>query len=635
MAKAAVHTSLPSNSFPFERGVSKVQGGIKMKRKRKTPSELRDEQTKRRNYGGTTEEPSASLLSTEKNNGEDLATKKPDTMKTPRYIDTRVNEVYPVKKSSNRLAMQHLKEKAKNTLASKQNGDLNNLSATSVLDPKSQPQLACSGTSVINTSAEADSTRTSSFNGRGIQNTFQKVSEISAANEKSSGSTIAKGITNLEALKTLGTRDPPAGTHFLNNIFGRVGDHSSVHLGNFSTEFQIPGQKIPLDLTLKTSIKLVSSSSVKWCHRLLNNSDFDGMTITSQFGCGTEKSLPLPGNKSTSATIFSKSLHSWTHPQSSLPPSIISALTVSAAQGDMDFLSKRQQVWEDSFRNLYYMLRKNRCNLFYVCTPQFVAMFTGGDGIEGKKQICHAYVSQSTRGLRSLLREQDITFSMPLCPSEAEHISAEDLVELSEIEKGNLGQTRRSSSSSDVADNSPQSLLAFNGNESVHGLYDFLLNYRSFLSSLMAVDVPVLYAPVLFRNASISVPEVKCKEMRRTLLENSESSRDSFGSMCYSIEIKDTFLPPWIVSGICSAMGSENKTFEASFITNPDSIGLNVALDTVSAQPDSEMDSVKNLNEDSQMFGVSEAVVSPFLRAGSLKSLKYLDDSYTVSLLPI
>lgn len=38
-------------------------------------------------------------------------------------------------------------------------------------------------------------------------------------------------------------------------------------------------------------------------------------------------------------------------------------------------------------------------------------------------------------------------------------------------------QTRRRNSLSDV-DNGPQSLLAFSGNKNVHGLYDFLLNYR-------------------------------------------------------------------------------------------------------------------------------------------------------------
>ena len=38
-------------------------------------------------------------------------------------------------------------------------------------------------------------------------------------------------------------------------------------------------------------------------------------------------------------------------------------------------------------------------------------------------------------------------------------------------------QSKRKISVSDV-DNSPESLLAFTGNKNVHGLYDFLLNYR-------------------------------------------------------------------------------------------------------------------------------------------------------------
>lgn len=32
---------------------------------------------------------------------------------------------------------------------------------------------------------------------------------------------------------------------------------------------------------------------------------------------------------------------------------------------ELDFLLKRQLAWEDSFRNLYYMLRKSLCDIFY------------------------------------------------------------------------------------------------------------------------------------------------------------------------------------------------------------------------------------------------------------------------------
>jgi len=90
---------------------------------------------------------------------------------------------------------------------------------------------------------------------------------------------------------------------------------------------------------------------------------------------------------------------------------------------------------------------------------------------------------------------------MPLCSMEVEQATTEYLHELSEFEKINLGQTRVLDSMTDI-DNSCQSLLAFIGNENIHGLYDFLLNHRSFLSPMACVDVPLLYSPMPFQNAS-------------------------------------------------------------------------------------------------------------------------------------
>ncbi|PIA54198.1 hypothetical protein AQUCO_00900626v1 [Aquilegia coerulea] len=628
MAKVAFPGSYSSNSLPYERGASKVQGGATMKRK--TPSELRGEQLKRRTCPAKVDEPSASWLCSEKNNGEMVSSKKPDTPKIPRYIDTRVDDVYPARKPNNRLILLNRKENVKNVPANEQGASLKNSSINSIMDSKSQP-LACSDTiPVLNASDKDGSAETGSIIGKCTQNTIHKVSDVSLGIEKSSGSKITKAMPNVEALKTLGVREPPAVSHPPNESSAKFGDLPSFPPGCLSMEFRIPGHKIPLDFTLKTTMKLISSSSVKWCHRLINSSNFNGMTqSTSPFGCfENQNSMPL-GDNSAAVALFSQSLHSWRYPQSSLPPSIISALTVSSAQGDMDFLLKRQLGWQDSFRNLYYMLRKNMCNIFYG----------------KKKRICNAYVSQSTRGLRSLLREHDISFSMPLCNSEAELASAEDMVELSEIENSSLGQTRRLGSLLDVKDNSPQSLLAFSGNAIVHGLYDFLFNYRSFLSSLVGVDVPTLCAPVLFRNASISVPEVKCKEMKKANYlssvprgphqEDSESTKDSSAGVCYSIEIKDVILPPWVICGICASMGSEGRSFEASFTTEPTSFGLNVALDTVFPKSDTEMDTSEGLQESSLIFGIPEAMTSLSLRSAILRSLKYSNESYTASLMPV
>lgn len=64
-----------------------------------------------------------------------------------------------------------------------------------------------------------------------------------------------------------------------------------------------------------------------------------------------------------------------------------------------------------------------------------------------------------------------------------------------------------------------------------------------------------------------------------------------------------------------------------SFVTEGTSIGLNVALGALHGEADSE-DPKEN------PFGFTEALVSPLLHSGSLKSLKFCDGYYTASVSP-
>ena len=68
--------------------------------------------------------------------------------------------------------------------------------------------------------------------------------------------------------------------------------------------------------------------------------------------------------------------------------------------------------------------------------------------------------------------------------------------------------------------------------------------------------------------------QVRCKEVRRAdqmhlPLKNcnatDESTRDSAAGIHYSVEVKDAYLPPWIISCICNAMGSDGTSFEARY----------------------------------------------------------------------
>uniref|UniRef100_A0A0A9BEF0 Uncharacterized protein n=1 Tax=Arundo donax TaxID=35708 RepID=A0A0A9BEF0_ARUDO len=91
----------------------------------------------------------------------------------------------------------------------------------------------------------------------------------------------------------------------------------------------------------------------------------------------------------------------------------------------------------------------------------------------------------------------------------------------------------------------------------------------------------------------------------------------STGSICYSMEIKDAVLPPWVVSGICAAM-SLDSSFDLTIATEPSSMGLNVALSSMST----------NSQPEAAPPGIPDAVLVPSLHSASVRRLSYTDGEY-------
>ncbi|KAK1288165.1 hypothetical protein QJS10_CPB19g01258 [Acorus calamus] len=115
------------------------------------------------------------------------------------------------------------------------------------------------------------------------QSTFRSVAEISLGGVMPSGPV---GIDMDKALKGLLARDPPVSSVTNIEYSEKVGDLPSISSGKFRSEFHISGNRIPLDLTLKTTMRLVSSSSVKWCHRLSTCGSNNGLGhYASPFDC--------------------------------------------------------------------------------------------------------------------------------------------------------------------------------------------------------------------------------------------------------------------------------------------------------------------------------------------------------------
>ncbi|KAG7017532.1 Protein downstream neighbor of Son [Cucurbita argyrosperma subsp. argyrosperma] len=654
MTQVVAPSSLPSASHDIAGGAPKTGKS----NRRKTPSELRGEQLKRSNNLDPSDESPSTVFAS--NNALVNGFKKPGLLRNPKYIDTRMDEVFPVKKS--RLRILSGKDNAKENNMMEQASSFLNMSMLSNLTTSQ-----CKGNSVGPADVAHDKTDKSSQTiENSSQSIFRSVTQLSSGGDKSTGLTsidMGKALKGLVACETTAISSLPSDSS------KRSGHASSTYSSDLCADSCILGQKAPLDLTLKTSMRVVSPYSLNWIHKTIMFASMPQFSI--QIGSHDQIRNCSGGLPPASQASGSLVLHSWVYPQSTLPSSLVSVLNSSAAV-EAEFLSRRLQAWEDSFQSLYYMLRNNICRVFYVCTSQFVVMFTSGDASGGNKSMCNAYLSQSTRGLRSILSENGVCFSMPLCRSKVEQVDTEDLVELSEIEKFNLGQTRRVRSFSDV-DRSSQSLLFFCENKDVHGLYDILLNYRSVLASLAGMDVPVLLSPVPFQNAALSSPQVhgvnlrsvlsalelifiycelgllwllvlsvfgvvkrcalfckvKFKELRSAngiaAVSKGSTSKDGDSSsvgVSYSLEITDEYIPPWVISSVCAVMGSKGRSFEASFTTDPISIGLNVAL----GEP--------LLQSNNHTFGIPEAIASPSLCAGLLKGLKYSDHSFTASLSP-
>eukprot|EP00246_Nothoceros_aenigmaticus_P007001 TRINITY_DN2053_c0_g1_i3.p1 TRINITY_DN2053_c0_g1~~TRINITY_DN2053_c0_g1_i3.p1 ORF type:complete len:394 (+),score=49.46 TRINITY_DN2053_c0_g1_i3:438-1619(+) len=377
----------------------------------------------------------------------------------------------------------------------------------------------------------------------------------------------------------------------------------------------------PLDLSLKNCARLVSANSLHWCHQISTSSQCQGlesyMELIKESGSRTmrpeyRKLNSVGYDKVSVGSDFWESLHSWVHPQTTLPPRPASA----SSQLEQVFYGQRKQMWEVALQSLYFMFRKRVCSIFYVCCQQFVVMFVGGLVGGRHKEACSAFLTRSTPGLRGLLHAQDLQFTMPL--SEAGNYSrVEERLHLKEFERENLV----------AMDNSVSSILAFDGPKNIHRLYDFILNQRFILSCSSSADVPTLLSPVPFEHGTLTKPQLVCKQMQLPDISGKREAQSTPGvidlEVTYAVDLKGMILPYWVVGRICNVLQSTQPSgFDMSFSTDPLTEGLNVAQKPVSSGLKSRgIECSKTPWSYAQDLGKS-----------SVKHLKYRDQSYLVTL---
>merc|ERR1712110_499042 len=102
-------------------------------------------------------------------------------------------------------------------------------------------------------------------------------------------------------------------------------------------------------------------------------------------------------------------------------------------------------------------------------------------------------------------------------------------------------------------------VVLFEGRNSVHHLYDFLLNTHSRRN-----DVPLLISPSPFLKASFNTPD----------LSIASSAKDiSNDTTIYSIELTGN-IPPFILVRLCHLFNNFQGQFEAKLKTYPETGGV-------------------------------------------------------------
>nr|SVE75244.1 EOG090X09DI [Daphnia dolichocephala] len=249
--------------------------------------------------------------------------------------------------------------------------------------------------------------------------------------------------------------------------------------------------------------------------------------------------------------------------------------------------------WCESFRSVFGLLRARQCPFFYVCTHQFTVLFRAA-GIGGVAEI-HALLTPTTRGLRDILRQEDISYSMPLKKNsqdqpnpamnkdEDDEIKATDKIDdlddddydeddtdwindiglhsnlRSKLEAERLQDGGQGTSQGTYSD----SLLLIEGVET-QGLFNWLLNSKLCLSNTGPLTgiPPTLFSPVAFHQATL-----RPLKARQGFLKQD-------GENLYSVEVQGPILPHSMVSlikllqsndftAVCSVLSS-TKPF-ASF----------------------------------------------------------------------
>lgn len=359
-------------------------------------------------------------------------------------------------------------------------------------------------------------------------------------------SSLVDTVQNLPSAPTTHEDRPHHTSHSALDISER---HIEADLAPSSFSFSnIP--RLPLDLSLKTSIRISSSSSLQWTRFHSQRSEY--LALRNSFS-QNNNILAVQLEKDSIASLqngytqFHSSLVHFRFPSCPLSASLasnwrtlFSAVSNAPVREDPNTKKLRSEAlnrlgtWQSAWRSLYYAFRDGQVSLLYVLLPNSTVIFTRGQDVS-KEPV--ALLSPASPGLRSLLSDYIVPFT--ICLSEAHQ--------------------------------SDKVAVMVEGMYGVHTLYNFIMCAAHKLSG--ANDVPTLICDSPFLWATAVRAEVQFTRQATI----ARSSDNNTGRKKIFVAQISGFLTPHQVNGIVESLVQTQKSqFSAVLNTEARCIGSNI-----------------------------------------------------------
>uniref|UniRef100_UPI00398F0C9F protein downstream neighbor of son homolog n=1 Tax=Pristiophorus japonicus TaxID=55135 RepID=UPI00398F0C9F len=427
-------------------------------------------------------------------------------------------------------------------------------------------------------------------------------------------------------------------------------------------------KEFPADWSVKTWVLFTSPHPFTWTGHLKASEEAKGL---SQHCRSSVVDFPLRIEDPRSCTdlrcAFQQSLVYWLHPSLpwlSLFPRIGAERKMAGKSNPWSQDEELQQVlmseWSLSFSSLYYLLRAKLCPYFYFCTYQFTVLFRAA-GVAGS-DVLTAVISPTTRGFREAMKNEGITFSLPLLEdgrngkkktSETADLGTDTPGDEAQEESSDVHKEQAGSSDDDDGgfswltemgvqdkikkpdsmsiklrkehdvvrmDHKPESAVLVKGFHTFT-LLNFLINNKSIVAGAgpQAGLPPTLLAPVAFRGATMQT--LKARSIVRT--QNNSGMKES-----HSLELTGPIMPHSLHSLTLMLKSAQRGTFTASLHTHEPTSVFNVAL-KMEQHENKDRFSDELCNSGLHPETLNQLIQQPTFGKSSMKHLEMNDYKYT------